>query len=365
MPGLRENIKAKLSTGLIIDPDFSKLIPPLTPDEFAGLERSILSEGCRDALIVWNNIIVDGHNRFKICEAHDIPYKIEHKEFADRNSVILWMLQNQLARRNLSDFQRVEIVRKCEQAVKAQAKARQGTRTDLQTSGQNFPDIGDNIVPKSAPSRSRDVLANMAGVGHSTYEHAAAVLDKAPEEVVQATRRNEISINAAYNVTKLPKELQADIATRIQQGENPKTVIASVKSQKAEAALDDCQAELELLENQVYSTELLNLELTRTLIQNNCSQDCILLLWVKPEDLTLAFSSIFGQGPEAFEYIKIVFVWTCASNVKELCLFGKRGKVKIPKGLLSKVIDAQAEGKGQRPKLFDDFISELMNKCRK
>ena len=62
---------------LKIDPEFKSLIPPLTPDERAGLEASILTEGCRDALIVWGDILIDGHNRYEICTKHNIPYKFE------------------------------------------------------------------------------------------------------------------------------------------------------------------------------------------------------------------------------------------------------------------------------------------------
>lgn len=202
-----------------IDEEFAGLIPPLTEEEYRGLETSILAEGCRDALVVWNDVLVDGHNRYKICTAHGVPYKTAQKDFADRNEVLLWMLNNQLGRRNLNDFQRVEMVRKCENAVKAKAKERQGTRTDLE----------NNIVPKSAQSRSRDELAQMAGVGHSTYEHATAVLDKAPEEVKQAVRNDELSINAAYEVTKLPQEKQQEVSSRISQGEKPKDVVAELR----------------------------------------------------------------------------------------------------------------------------------------
>ena len=60
------------------------------------------------------------------------------------------------------DFQRVELVRKCEDAVKAQAKLRQGTRTDIPTSGQNCPEV----------KRATDELGEMAGVSRKTYEHA-------------------------------------------------------------------------------------------------------------------------------------------------------------------------------------------------
>ena len=219
MPGLRENIMERLSRDIIIDPEFAALIPPLTPDEFSGLEKSILEEGCRDAIIVWGNIIVDGHNRFNICSKHNIPYRTEYRDFPNREAAMLWMLQNQLSRRNLNDFQRVEMVRKCEQAVKTQAEQRM-------LKGKSDP------REKFLKGRATDELGELAGVSHKTYEHAAAVLDKAPEPVVQATRDSELSINAAYEVTKMPEDKQLEVSTRIMQGEKPREVVSDVKRQK-------------------------------------------------------------------------------------------------------------------------------------
>ena len=132
---------------------------------------------------------------------------------------MLWMLQNQLSRRNLNDFQRVEMVRKCEQAVKAQAEQRM-------LKGKSDP---REIFLKG---RATDELGELAGVSHKTYEHATAVLDNAPELIVQATRNAELSINAAYEVTKLPQNIQQEVSTRIRQGENAKKVITDVKKHK-------------------------------------------------------------------------------------------------------------------------------------
>lgn len=216
MPGLRENIRNRLirepEREPEIDTEFSTLIPPLTADEYSRLEQSIIAEGCRDALILWNNIIIDGHNRYKICKTHNIKYRTETKEFATRNDVIIWMLQNQLARRNLNDFQRIEIIRKSEHMVKAQARERQH-------GGQG------GILHSTA----RDTLGAMANVSGKTYERATAILDKAPEPVIQAVRHNELSINAGYTVIKLTPKEQSEIAERIENGEKPANVISQIK----------------------------------------------------------------------------------------------------------------------------------------
>ena len=139
------------------------------------------------------------------------------KEFTDRDEVLLWMLHNQLGRRNLNDFQRIEMVRKCEGAVKAQAKERQ-------RGGQGGILLREILPEANFGERATDALGAMAGVSRKTYEHATVILDTAPEEVIQATRKDELSINAAYEVTKLPEEKQQEVSRRISQGEKPKDV---------------------------------------------------------------------------------------------------------------------------------------------
>ena len=200
-----------------IDKEFAGLIPPLTEAEYKGLETSILSEGCRDALVVWNDTLVDGHNRYRICTEHNIAYKTVSKEFDDRDAAMLWMMNNQLGRRNLNDFQRVEIVRKCDGAVKAQAEKRM-------LAGKSDPSV---ILRKG---RATEELGAMAKVSGSTYEHAVAIMDKAPEAVVNAVRKDELSINAGYEITKMNPEQQNEISQRIEQGEKPKDVIAEVRT---------------------------------------------------------------------------------------------------------------------------------------
>ena len=208
---------------IIIDKEFQSLIPPLTVEEYEGLEKSILEEGCRDALVLWGDILVDGHNRYEICTAHDVPFQTVQKDFDDRDDAKLWMMRNQLARRNLNDFQRIEITHKCEDAVKAKAKERQATST-----GGTAPQLMENF-PQADKGASRDELGAMAGVSGKTYEHAVAVMEEAPEPIIQLARQNDLSINAAYEVTQMEPEQQQEVIDRIEQGEKPKDVVSDIK----------------------------------------------------------------------------------------------------------------------------------------
>ena len=81
--------------------EFESLIPPLTDEEYERLEKSVLDEGVREPIITWNGTIVDGHNRYHICEEHGIKCPQVEREFASRDEAKLFIISNQLARRNL------------------------------------------------------------------------------------------------------------------------------------------------------------------------------------------------------------------------------------------------------------------------
>ena len=150
---------------LSIDPEFRDLIPPLTQEEQQGLLESILEEGCRDPIIVHNNTIIDGHNRYEICREMHIPFKtapFPGKADPTRDDLKVWIIDNQLSRRNISTFDRVSLELLKEPIIAARAKENQGTRTDL----------GNNLPQKSAESQSdretRTQIAHLAGVSHDT-----------------------------------------------------------------------------------------------------------------------------------------------------------------------------------------------------
>ena len=93
------------TTQIIIDNDFKVLLPALDSETYRLLEENIRQNGCRDAIIVWEGILIDGHNRYEICTRHDIPFTIVEKEFESREEVLIWIVSNQISRRNLTSIQ--------------------------------------------------------------------------------------------------------------------------------------------------------------------------------------------------------------------------------------------------------------------
>lgn len=93
-------------TKLIISDEFRDLLPPLTSDEYCLLEESLIRDKLKEPIEVWDNMIIDGHNRYEICNKHGIEIKIKELHFNDCEAAIDYILRKQISRRNLSDKKR-------------------------------------------------------------------------------------------------------------------------------------------------------------------------------------------------------------------------------------------------------------------
>ena len=162
---------------LKILPEIEENLFPLQPEELKLLEESILSEGVRDALIVWPKdgdlILVDGHNRYRIAKQHDIPFEIKEKHFNDLDEVLEWVDFNQLGRRNLIDEQRDYVWgRLYERRKKRNFKGNQYTKV-----------LGVNLTPSGSHATAKEI-AEQAGVSEKTIRRAAdftVAIDKLKE----------------------------------------------------------------------------------------------------------------------------------------------------------------------------------------
>jgi phage N-6-adenine-methyltransferase len=192
-----------------IDKDFKNLIPPLSAEEYHLLETSIITEGCRDALVCWQGSILDGHNRYEICKKHDLPYNVTHIDFPDRQSAIVWIIKNQFGRRNLSAFVRAELALRLKPLLARKAgrprKDIPQISAELETRDTLAKIAGrprKDIPQISAELETRDTLAKIAGVSHDTINRVQTIIASGNDGLLSALRNNEISINQAYDTLK-------------------------------------------------------------------------------------------------------------------------------------------------------------------
>ncbi|MBF8176131.1 MAG: hypothetical protein K2Y13_14530 [Burkholderiaceae bacterium] len=191
-------------TTITVNEELKAYIDPLTSDEYAALERSLLAEGCRDALVLWGDLLIDGHNRYGICQKHGIAFNTRQNEtFKSMDDVHLWMIDNHLGRRSVSDFQRgILALRKKEilSARVAQVKEAAPAEADAEAS----------TASAAEPPLKRDVIAKEARISSVTLGQIEKIQKTATPELVQAVKTGVVSINAAAAISSLPEEKQKE-----------------------------------------------------------------------------------------------------------------------------------------------------------
>ena len=224
---------------LIIDPEFRDLIPPLNEEELKLLEASIVADGCESPLIVWNGVIVDGHNRYAICRKHEIPFAIQEKDFSSRDDAMLWMLRNQLGRRNLNDYQRGEmvLVLKRQLASVAEMKMRAGIRST--------DNPGTNLSQGAEERKTLSQLAKLAGVSGTQMKKIDKLANSADEATKAKLRKGEVSVHRAYtDLLEKEHEGETKICERCKQ-EKPLSAFSIPSNRRGFSSVcRDCEKEI-------------------------------------------------------------------------------------------------------------------------
>jgi len=182
---------------LNIDNEFKNLIPPLTQEEYKQLEENLIKEGCRDSLVVWNGTILDGHNRYEICNKHNIKFEVKEMKFETREDVIEWIIRNQFGRRNLPNYERAKLALRLKPIVQAKAKENYKENVGRPKSFQIFGTINKVSTNKE--------LGKIAGISDETIRKVEIIEKEGSEEVQAQARKGEISINKAFNLTRKPE----------------------------------------------------------------------------------------------------------------------------------------------------------------
>ena len=233
---------------LKIDPEFQGKIPPLTFEELNQLEANILRDGrIINPIIVWQGLIVDGHNRYTIAKKHpEIPFTVHEKEFASRYDAIIWICKNQLGRRNLTPEQKKYLIGKQYEAEKC---SNGGDRKSAvaKSGAQN-----EHLIKRQKTCEKIAVEIGSTPIFVRRSEEFAKGVDAA-EEAVPGTRQKvlsgEVKPTAAEiaSVARAPPEERPALVEKICTPKKPKKSTnkstSKAKKEKAENAAADAVAE--------------------------------------------------------------------------------------------------------------------------
>lgn len=273
-----------------INKEFKDLIFELTTEEYQGLESNIIENGCLDSIKIWNDTIIDGHNRYEICTENDIEYKTQSLEFDSEKDVKVWIIDNQLDRRNLSPYQRTALALKREGFFKVIAKEQQIRK----------PESVQQTSVEQKPIEVNKEVAKIAGVSHDTVHKVKYIEEKATEDDKKKLNKSEVSINKVYTQTK-----------RKEQQKNPITPIPLPKD-KYRCIVVDPPWDIKKIEREVAPEQVgldyptMSLDKIKALDVESLSHDgCFLFLWTTHKYLPHAFDIVKEWN---FNYI-CTMVW--------------------------------------------------------
>ena len=237
---------------LTIDPEFASKIPPLREEELKQLEENILADGVViNPLIVWNSVIVDGHNRYRILQQHpEIQFTTYEKEFPDRYAAIAWICKNKLGRRNLTSQQFKYLMG---QQYKAEKIAYGGDRKNNapKSSYQN----GNLILKEKTCER----IAAENGVARNTVIRAEQFANgvDAAEEAVSGIKQEILTGSikptekAVAAIAKAPPEERPSLVQQLRQAKEPEK--AEEKPKPKRSAAETLQAIRDISDNMLQS----------------------------------------------------------------------------------------------------------------
>jgi ParB-like chromosome segregation protein Spo0J len=194
-----------------INPEYVKLVSHLTISEYNVLKNSINNKGLHLPIIInQDNVILDGHNRLKICQELGIEPKFEVKEFSDQSQEKEFVIEINLKRRHLNSFQIAELEYKMEEIYKERAKRR---------SLSNLKNVNKEINLSTAPNDAIDlinieketgkvseIIAKNTGISSRTYERAKKIIEKGSEDAKAKLRANKTTISKEYE--KIQRDLK-------------------------------------------------------------------------------------------------------------------------------------------------------------
>lgn len=353
---------------LRINPDFEKLIPPLSPDEFSQLEANILAEGVRDPLVIAIypddngeelSFLADGHNRYRIAQKHALTFRTDKRSFTGEDDVVIWMIDNQKGRRNLTDFVKLELAEVKAERLRRKGKQTQGKRTDLLS-------IVDKKLEDTTPHNTRNEIA--ADLGWSTGKVAMGqkVMKEAPEEVKQQVRTGEISINQAYKEVKKAEieqrraEIREELVKHeLNTGEKKYRIIYADPPWKYGNDIPEY-----VTGPQDYYLLMNTADICAMPVKDIAEKNAVLFLWSTSPHLPEALEVAEAWG---FEY-KSSFIWDKVkhnmgyyNSVRhELLLICVRGSCTPDvKKLFDSVVSIEREDHSKKPEYFREIIETI------
>ena len=342
---------------ILIKKEFQELIHPLSKEEKDILEKDILDKGCLDSLKTWGGYLIDGHHRHAICQKHSVDFKAEALEFEDEGAVKLWMIDNQMGRRNITDAAKISyaLLRSNIEKERAQKRMLSGKKEEADPSAN---------LREGSIGKVSEIIAKEIGIGARTIEKFKTIQEKAPEKVVKALCEGILIEGKKLSIDKVYRDVQQrERREQLQEMEFPKgkhRIIyadppwdyGSSPTAKNTATPD--------LKYPVMSLE----DICKMPVKEIADENAVLFLWATSYHIFQSQSVLEAWG---FTY-KSMFIWDkvkhnmgCYNSVRhEILLIATRGSC-TPDNLelFDSVQSIERKQHSEKPEEFRQIIDKL------
>ena len=336
------NTEYEWLTHIKIDPEYSQLVPELSEEEYTRLKESIASVGLYEPIIInQEGTLLDGHHRLKVVkELGWSRVNVETKHFENRTDEEIYVIESNVIRRQLSDYQKTVLAMKLEPMYSERAKQRMSD--------------GGKGVSIETPMRAADQAADTVGLKPTTYHRAKTVLDKGTEKDIQAFKEGKAP-SAVYSNMKHAQavaEVQGSIPD-ILPPDGPFDVVV-IDPPWDYGNKYDAEGN-----RSTPSYPLMSLEEIRD-IDFKPKDNAVLWLWTTHGFLHEAFHLIEHWG---FEY-KTCLTWvkdrmglgSWLRSQSEYCLLAVKGKPVIDLKNQTTILNAPSRGHSVKPVEFYDMV---------
>jgi N6-adenosine-specific RNA methylase IME4 len=367
-----------------IDQEFRDLIfqDDLTDEEKRELETDILVRGCVVPLIVWNGLLVDGHHRYEICKKHNIPFDVKEIEFENREYAKAWILTNQLARRNLTPYRKIELLKRRDDFLKMaeEGKRKKQISAEITNNKRWETPIEESLLStvdksdkneQSKPKEKinvRDAMAKELNVSHGTIARAGIIMQKVaegvvPPETIEKLRKGDETIGRVYKIIKTKENFEEKKKNLEEQIEHliptdkKYSVIVIDPPWKYDSKYDPNTRRVGADYPEMTIEEVSNIQLP-------VMDSCVLWLWTTNKFLHESFHIIEKWG---FRYVNIltwakdrIGVGTYLRGQTEHCILAFKGDPVFKTGTAySTLLTAKNEGHSIKPDEFYTMVDDL------
>jgi N6-adenosine-specific RNA methylase IME4 len=358
---------------ITIDPEFAALIPPLSPEEREQLEKNLLQDGCREPLVVWNGTLVDGHNRHEICTRNGIPFEVREMEFSSRETALLWIEENQIGRRNISDDQRSVIADSIRER-RSKAAVAAAAAIGGKSGGKGRPKIDSDSDALTEPLTSKPKTDTRAAVAKEMKVperklRAVAEVKKAAPEMIAKVRAGDMTLlQAKREIKEQQREARREAnRAKVEEAESPLEIVEA-GAKFATIVIDPPwdwgdEGDQDQLGRARPDYATMSLEqLCELPVDNLADDDCHIYLWITNRSLPKGFRLLTEWG---FRYITAI-TWAKPHfgmgnyfrGQTEHILFGVKGSQPLKRKDASTLFSAP-RGKGghsSKPIEFLEFV---------